>query len=274
MAPPPARYLRPPAGPADGLHAFFGGIGFIVGTPSVWGYALVPAAIALVLLIGLCGLGLWGVWHGLDAYLGELSGFWATTGAWLLKGILTLLSPLLAILLALLLAQPFSGFALEGIVRAQERALGQWPSPKPSPLESLVRTASVTLFALGLGVPVLALLFLIGFLFPPALIVTVPLKFVVSGWMLAWDFFDYPLGLRGLGLGRRLAWVGRRFGAFTAFGVAWALLIFMPGVVLVLLPMGVAGATRLVVEEETAEPEILDALPAHHGRAQRREYRA
>src|SRR5262249_10194954 len=151
-----------PAGPSDGLHAFFGGIGFIIGTPSVWGYALVPAAMALLLLVGLCGLGFWGVWHGLDAYLGEVSGFWATTGTWLLKVLLTLLSPLFAILLALLLAQPLSGFALEGIVRAQERALGQWPSPKPSPLESLLRTANVTLFALAFGLPLLALLFFIG----------------------------------------------------------------------------------------------------------------
>jgi uncharacterized protein involved in cysteine biosynthesis len=68
--------------------------------------------------------------------------------------------------------------------------------------------------------------------------------------MLAWDFIDYPLAMRGVGLERRFAWVGRNFGAFTLFGVLWALMIVLPGVQLVILPMGVAGATRLVVADE------------------------
>ena len=46
--------------------------------------------------------------------------------------------------------------------------------------------------------------------------------------------------------------MGRHFGAVTAFGAAWALLVIVPGIVLVLLPMGVAGAARLVVEAEGA----------------------
>ena len=41
----------------DGLRAFFGGVGFILGTPSVWPYAAVPAVIATVLACGLGGLG-------------------------------------------------------------------------------------------------------------------------------------------------------------------------------------------------------------------------
>jgi CysZ protein len=107
------------------------------------------------------------------------------------------------------------------------------------------------------GGPILAVLFLINLAFPPAALVTVPLKLLVCAWMLAWDFFDYPLGLRGLGVRARLRWVGRRFGAFTAFGLAWASLVVVPGVVLLLLPMGVAGATHLVVTEEL-RPEARD----------------
>jgi uncharacterized protein involved in cysteine biosynthesis len=47
-------------------------------------------------------------------------------------------------------------------------------------------------------------------------------------------------------------WVWRNVGAFTAFGLAWAGLVVIPGVVLLLLPMGVAGATRMVVLDESA----------------------
>jgi CysZ protein len=261
----PGRYLRRIAGPAEGMRAFLGGIGFVFTTPSVWGYALVPALMALVLLVGFVISGGWGIFYGLDILFGDVSGFWATTGTWLLKVFLTLLGLILAPVLALLLAQPLSGFALEAIVRAQERALGQWPSPQPAFVESFLRATGVALFALALGLPAIAVLTVIGFFFPPALVVTIPLKFVVSGWMLAWNFFDYPLSLRRMGLGQRLAWIARRFGAFTAFGLAWTVLIFMPGVVLLLLPMGVAGATRLVVEEDADEaPEVVNVIPADY----------
>src|SRR5207247_1551412 len=134
-----------------------------------------------------------------------------------------------------------SGFALEAVVRAQERSLTGCASPKSSTLACLVLTARVTLATLLVGLPVLAALFLVGVAFPAAVVVTLPLKFLVCAWLLAWDFCDYPLCLRGLGIRARLKWVGRRFGAFTAFGLAWASLVLVPGVILLFLPMGVAG---------------------------------
>ena len=45
---------------------------------------------------------------------------------------------------------------------------------------------------------------------------------MVLGWMLAWDFIGYPMGMRLQGLGPRLKWVFRNFGAFTLFGLTWA----------------------------------------------------
>jgi len=245
------------AGVLDGLQAFAGGIGFVLTTPSVWGYALVPAAVMLVLACGLGALGIWGSLRTTDALLGQSSGFWAGVGGFLLNVLLVLVGVLAAVLLALGLAQPLSGYALDAIVRARERSLTGFNPPKPGALASFLLTARATLVLLLVGGPILAVLFLINLAFPPAALVTVPLKLLVCGWMLAWDFCDYPLGLRGLGVRARLRWVGRRFGAFTAFGLAWASLVVVPGVVLLLLPMGVAGATQLVVTEEL-RPEARD----------------
>ncbi len=45
----------------------------------------------------------------------------------------------------------------------------------------------------------------------------------------------------------------RHFDEFTVFGVLWAALLIVPGMFIVILPMGVAGATRLVVEAEVAD---------------------
>jgi CysZ protein len=233
-----------------GLRAFLGGIGFILGTPSVWGYALVPALMALVLLGCSCPLGIWGAHRATDLLVGEVTGFWATTGVWALKAVLWLLAVLVAVLLALGLAQPLSGFALEAIARAQARSLGVPGWDRPAHLSTLLLTVRVTLLSLGLGIPALLLLFVVGLFFPPALVVTLPLKFLVCAWMLAWDFLDYPFGLRGVRIRDRLQWVARRFGAFTAFGGAWTAFLIVPGVVLLVLPMGVAGATRMVVAEE------------------------
>ena len=89
-----------------------------------------------------------------------------------------------------------------------------------------------------------------NFFFPPAAIVTIPLKVLVCSWMVAWNLLDYPLGLRGMGLSARLKWVGQHFGAFTLFGFLWAMVAVVPGIILLLLPMGVAGATRMVLRDD------------------------
>lgn len=236
--------------PRSGLEAFVGGIGFVVSTPRVWGPALVPVTMFLLLFCGLLGLALWGSHHLSTRLIGPAPGVWGQVGYWCLMIALVAAAILAAMVAALSLAQPLSGFALESIAHAQEIALMGTAVPKTSFFLSLVSTSKAVVVALLVGGTLLALLFLISFLFPPAAVVTVPLKVLVCGWMLAWDFIDYPLAMRGVGLWGRFAWVGRNFTAFTLFGVLWALLLVAPGMGLVILPMGVAGATRLVVADE------------------------
>jgi CysZ protein len=237
-------------GIGTGLRAFAGGIGFVLTTPSLWGYALVPVVMMFLLTCGLGLLGIWGSARLSAGLFGEDLGIWQQLGSWLVTGIFALGAALVAVLLALALAQPLSGFALEAIVQAQERALTGHATVKQFFAVSTFHSAVAVLAALLVGAPTLAVLFLVGWLFPAAMVVTVPLKFLVGGWLLAWDFLDYPLGLRAVGFRGRLRWIRRHFDAFTAFGLAWAVLVVLPGVVLLLLPMGVAGATRLVVEQE------------------------
>jgi len=239
----------------NGLRAFVGGIGFIVGTPSVWGYALVPVAMVLFLTAGFGILGIWGASHVGDAVFGSY-GTWGHLGNWALTIILALAAVLFAILLAICLAQPFSGFALEAIVSARENALTGWTNPRPGVLESTFRSLKIAVFTLSVAVPVFGALFLINFVFPAALVITLPLKFLLYAWLLAWNFLDYPLGIHRFGLRARWRWVMRHFDAFCGFGLSWAVLGLIPGIILVLLPMGVAGAAELVVEaEQTANDE-------------------
>ena len=241
------------SGFGEGFEAFLGGINFIITTPSVWLYALVPALMVLVLSCGLSWLGVWGAGQAVSALIGPTSGFWSTAGSWLLTVLLAVAAVLFALLLAVILAQPFSVFALEAIVQAQEKALGACSGRRPSLLGSMLLSLSIALFTVGAALPIYLLLFLLDMVYPPALVITVPLRLVFSAWLLAWNFLDYPLALRGMGLQARLRWIAQRPGAFTGFGLAWALVLIFPGMVLLLLPMGVAGATRLVVGEEGAD---------------------
>jgi CysZ protein len=150
------------------------------------------------------------------------------------------------------LAQPLSVFSLEAIVRAQERALGGPNVTRLGLLESFLLSLGVAIFTVCVAVPIYALLFICALLFPPAAAVTVPLKILISAWLLAWNFLDYPLALRGLGLQARLRWIRDHATAFTGFGLAWAIVLVIPGMALLLLPMGVAGATRLVVGQDVS----------------------
>lgn len=236
---------REPIGARGGLRAFFGGIGFILTTPSVWGWSLVPVGFMAVLSVGLCGLSWWGAWEASKGLVGE-----ENLGTWTLTVLFGLLGAMLAVLIALTLAQPCAGFALEAICRAQERAMVGRASPPYPYWASLWRNLKVIAATLVLGGAVMVGLTAIEFVFPPAAILTVPLKFLVGGWLMAWNFLDYPLGLRGLGFRDCVRWVGGHPGAVTAFGLAWWSLVLFPGAILLLLPMGVAGAARLVVEAD------------------------
>jgi len=241
MAPAPARPDRAPAvGFLGGLGAFLAGVGFIVSTPGVWLLALVPVttAVTLAAVTLFAGIRL-----GLDA-----APVLAPAHAWLLRVVFVVAAGLAALLVAVTLAQPLSGWALDRLVVRREQALGRPPAPRPHVpwLVALPRALGVNLLGLAFGLPLLALLFAISLLFPPAALVCVPLKVLVGGLVMAWDFLDYPMALRAMGIGARLAWIGRHLGAVLGFAMVAGVFLFTPGLGLLVLPMGVAGAVTLM----------------------------
>lgn len=246
MKPAPGLGLR------EGLRAAVGGLRFIVLRPQSWPWSLVPVVVAVVLVL-VFGVSLGAlVWRLSSAWrhaagLGAVLGWLGSVGALLGSSVVSLLA-------GLSLAQPLSGFALDGLSRQQEIALGGEARPDGSLWETTWRGLRVTLAALGLGLPIIVILSLLGLVIPFAFVVTVPLKFVVTGLLVAWDFLDYPLGLRGMAVRDRITFVRTHVRAVLAFGLAMAGMLLIPGVGLLLLPIGVAGATRLVVATERALP--------------------
>src|SRR5580704_12913113 len=83
---------------------------------------------------------------------------------------------LVPILAALVL---FAGFAALGILGAT------------------LLTHGVLVVLLAVGAPIIALLTVLGWVVPPAMVVTLPLKVLVGALMVAWDLVDYPLAMGG-----------------------------------------------------------------------------
>lgn len=104
-----------------------------------------------------------------------------------------------------------------------------------------------------LALPIFAFLFLIDLLFPPAVIVTTRIKVAVTALTCAWDLCDYPLSIHGVGIRARVALLRRHIGAVFGFGLGIALLSLLPCALLLALPAGVAGATRLIARIEAWE---------------------
>jgi CysZ protein len=239
-----------PVGFSAAVEAAGSGVGFILRTPAVWPWSMVPAAIMLLLLAGFCGFGIWGSTEFSAYIFGSDRHTWGSIGYWVVTVLLVIVSILIAILLALVLTEPLSAFALDKIVHAyQKQMLGQSPPSPPLPVVIWISVRAIG-FGLVLGGTAIIALLAVNLFFPPAAIVTVPLKFLVCSWMLAWSLLDYPMVQRRQGIVARLRWVFRHFGAFTLYGMIWAAFAVVPGFVLVLLPMGVAGATDLVLRDD------------------------
>jgi CysZ protein len=222
-----------------GIAAFFGATGWIASSPRLWPRALVPVITALVLVVTLG-------WFGAREALALAHRAFGEGVAAGFAGVLGVIAAvLLALVIAVSLAQPLSGWALEGIVRAQEEALGVPPGRPPPYFRAMLASLASALLALVVGIPTIALLAIAGWVFPPAAVVTVPLKVLVAALLLAWDLLDYPLASRDMGARARLRWCGAHFGAVLGFGLSALLVTTVPGLGLLALPCGVAAAVRL-----------------------------
>jgi CysZ protein len=223
-----------------GFAAFFLGVGFVVGTPRIWPRAAVPVVTAVVLWAAFAGLGVWGALR-LAHRMTESS-----IGAGALSVLFALPAVLVALLLALALAQPLSGWALDSIVREQRSVLALPPLREGGLVRAVLSSLGAGIAGFVVGVLLIGGLTVIGAVAPAAIPVTVPLKVVVGALLVAWNLVDYPLAIVGFSLRERVKWFVRQGGSMLGFGLAAIAFVTIPGLGLLALPCGVAGAARLV----------------------------
>lgn len=255
-SPGPSGPLGAPAerpGFGAGVGALFSGFGFVITNPAVWPFALVPVVVLVVVASGVSV----GGYELISRPLVAAVHHWSSLPQGAVTGVAKVLAGAVAILVGLLvgaaLAQPLSGPALERIVRRVETKLGMPTWPETSLAVEIGRSIEGLLVTATLALPIFAFLFLIDLLFPPAVIVTTPIKVAVTALTCAWDLCDYPLSIHGVGIRARVALLRRHIGAVFGFGLGIALLSLLPCALLLALPAGVAGATRLIARIEAWE---------------------
>jgi uncharacterized protein involved in cysteine biosynthesis len=241
-----------------GAGAFLGGIAFVARTPRAFGRALLPAAVAVAVGVALSAAAVWGVVQASEVVVRGGGGF-GTFERVLFDLLFGGVAVFTALVLTIAIAQPLTRGALARLATPLEAP--RHPSARPlGPSSGLLAALGVALSALGITLPAVGVLELLTLLAPEAALVTEPIAFVVSALGLAWEIFDHPFSRRGLTLGERLRWMRESFFAVLGFAAAAQAFLLIPGLDFFLLPVGIAGATRLFADRELEEEAGADAL--------------
>jgi uncharacterized protein involved in cysteine biosynthesis len=229
----------------DGAACLVRGVGIFVATPGLWLIGLLPALLALAVLVGL----VIGFVVALPAVAGAVTPFangWNPTDRDTLRLLVELVLAVgavwLAIVsytaLALTIGQPFYEAISRRVDPAPDvertRALRAVGRALRDGLLLVVLTAALSLALLVLGfVPVL------GQTVVPVL------GACITGFFLSVELTAIALERRGLGLGDRLALLWRRRLLALGFGVAAFVLFLIPLGAVLCMPGAVAGGTLL-----------------------------
>ena len=195
----PSTSPEPRPGFTTGVATLFRSAGFLLNTPRSWPLALVPALVLLALAALFVALAI----YSRPARRSQAgcptrpagTGVWA--GGWC-RGLGRFSPACWAALIALAATPPLSAPALERLVELEEQKLGVSPRQPIGFLAEMWCGLRAQAAAACFAVPLLTLLWIVDLAFPPASVVTVPLKMLVASLSLAWNLFDYPLTLRGV----------------------------------------------------------------------------
>lgn len=159
-----------------------------------------------------------------------------------------LLGSYLFSILANWLAAPFNGLLAEAV---ETRLTGVAPPPEPVH-QMVVRSFGREWIKLKYYLPKalgMVLLWLLTFYIPVLNLLLPVLWFVFTAWMMALQYLDYPMDNHRVPFPVMLAALRNKRGLSLGFGSLVALAGMIPLVNILIMPVAVAGATALWVEE-------------------------
>ncbi len=235
----------------DGFFLPFGGLRLMM-RPGLRRYVLVPLLLNILVFVGVAYLA--------GVYFDDFMDRWLPSQAWLefLRWLLWLLFAVayaLAVfygftLLANLIGAPFNGMLA---ARVEEKLTGTRPAESD---ESLLRAIGPALVGeLGkIGYFAARALPLLVLFLVPGLNIFVTVAWVLFGfWFLAIEYADYPMGNHGLKPKAQRGRLGRKRIKSLAFGAGVTALMLIPVLQFAAMPAAVAAATRLWVDDLSAD---------------------
>lgn len=246
------------AGFSDGVRAFGAGFG-LLNQPRVRRFVIIPLLVNMLLFATVIAYGASELKQFINWLQIEITtGWWRWLDwiVWLLWPVFIAFSLLLVFftfsILANLVAAPFNGFLAAAI---EKHLTGTTPDDggnlKQLPAE-ITKALSGELRKLGYFASRALPLFLLFLL--PVVNIAAPLLWLLFGsWMLALEYMDFPMGNHGLtfpAIRQRMS--GHKRAAF-GFGLTALLMSMIPVVNFIVMPVAVAGATRLWVNLRDAD---------------------
>ncbi len=213
----------------------------------LWWLASAPAACFLSVLAILLYFGLPAIHQLVNTWISPSTTWYGP----LLKSIVyvagVFITLFVAVFAATLSAPWLCAPALDRLVHHQAAAL-KAPLPRSRGLRyELLCTIRAQLWGWLIFGPPLLVLSGVNLMFAPSVLITFPLQLLFTSLSLGWSVLDIPLSLAGIPAGRRFALLRRHYRAALGLSLGLALLFWVPFGGVVLLPVGVVAATRLMV---------------------------
>ena len=235
--------------PLKGFYFFFSGFGLIF-KAGIFRYAMWPLIINVVLFAIVTAIAFFQFEHLMEWLLSYLPG-WLAWLRFLLWPVFALALGLLFFfsfaLVANLIASPFNAPLAHAVEMHLGRVKGRGDERIPlirSVLKSLSSEFRKLAYIILRALPLLML-----FIIPVVNIVAPFLWIAFSAWMLVLEYADYPMGNHEMDFKRQLALLKKRRFLSLGFGAAATLVMMVPVLNLFVLPVAVAGATKMWVEE-------------------------
>jgi CysZ protein len=274
------RIVGLPGGAIAGLIYPFRALVFLLQTPKLWSYVVVPVLVNLVIGVALyVGLLLPG-WQFIDQWSSGLPNlvtqwvttlpnwlnrvlFWLPSGAafiddvlrWLLAIVLFITIGLLLVQFGAIFGAPWYGGLSEQI---EKKRMGTLPTAEFSlrrALKDIGRAIAFQLKKLGLMVGGAIVFLLLGFLPVGGAIASVG-WIILSSVLVCMDFLDPPLERRRLNFRRKLGILGRAFPASGTFGWVCLVLVSVPLLNLLAVPLCIIAGTLFCCDR------VIPYLPA------------
>jgi len=239
--------------PITGGVYFFKGLSLIT-QKGVKRYVVIPLIINILLFVTAIYIAALQL-PLLMAWVVSMLPTWLIWLSWLLIPLFIIISILMLLLsftlIGNLIATPFNSRLAEVI---EQKMTGQAPVT-PGGVHGFISSIISGLYSelqkliyIGLrAIPLLVLL-----LIPGLNLVALALWLVFSSWVLAMEYADYPMANHGLGFSRQRRLMQKRRFLFLGYGGILTLALLVPGLNLLLIPAGVAGATAMWVEQLSA----------------------